>query len=58
MWVFAYDNRVSFEKSVGLVARQKELVGDFVGLYRVTLRDFPRVPEFWVIGVGHFAQSE
>ena len=58
MLIFVYDNGVSFEKPVGLVARQEKLVGRFVDVYRYPFCDLSGILEFGVIGVCHFSKSK
>ena len=58
MLIFADNNCVSFEKPVGFVARQEELVVGFSDVDGDPLCDFPRIPEFWIVGVSHFTKSK
>jgi hypothetical protein len=46
MLIFAYNDCVSFEKPVGLLARQEELVRRFTDVHRDLFCDFPGIMEF------------
>ena len=49
---------VPFKKSVGLMARQKKLIGGGIHSDGVALGQFSWVMKFGVIWVGHFSQVE
>lgn len=58
MPILSNDNGIPFKESVGLMARQKKLIGKVGKTYRSSFCDFSGVTELRVVWVGHFSQAE
>jgi len=56
--IFVYDDCVSFEEPVGLVARQEKSVGGDVNAYRALFHYFSWVSMAQIIWVSHFSQAK
>jgi len=52
--IFANDDRISFEESVGLMARQKKLKGSVGEVDGCSFGHFAGIMKLRIIWVGHF----